>query len=50
MTIGEGVVLGGAVVAKDVPPCAVVGENPAEILKYRDQEQYYTLKNKGRFT
>lgn len=34
--IGNGVVIGaGAVVAKDVPPYAIVAGNPAKILKYR---------------
>lgn len=35
--IGKGCVLGaGAVITKDVPPYAVVGGNPAKILKYRN--------------
>ena len=35
VTIGEGAVVGaGSVVTKDVPDYAVVGGNPAEILKY----------------
>jgi serine acetyltransferase len=35
-TIGNGAVVGaGSVVAKDVPPFAVVGGNPAKIIKYR---------------
>lgn len=45
VTISEGAVIGmGAVVTKDVPPCAVVGGNPAKILKYRDIEHYNKIK------
>jgi acetyltransferase-like isoleucine patch superfamily enzyme len=46
--IGEGAIVGlGAVVAKDVPPCAIVVGNPARIVKYRDKAEYYSLKNSG---
>ena len=36
VTIGDGAVVGtGSVVTKDVPPYAIVGGNPAEIIRYR---------------
>ncbi len=50
VTIGEGAVVGaGAVVTKDIPACAVVGGNPAKILKYRDKEVFYKLKGEEKF-
>lgn len=50
VTIEEGAVVGMcAVVTKDVPSCAVVGGNPAKILKYRDKEVYYNLKQAKNF-
>ena len=48
--IGEGaIVAAGAVVTKDVPPYAIVGGNPAKIIKYRDIEHFEELKSKGCF-
>jgi acetyltransferase-like isoleucine patch superfamily enzyme len=50
VTIGEGSVLAAnAVVTKDVPPLAVVGGNPAKVLKYRGSEHFETLKKEGKF-
>lgn len=48
--IGEGAIVAvGAVVVKDVPPYAIVGGNPAQIIKYRDIEQFNRLKDEGQF-
>ncbi len=50
VTIGEGAIIAaGSVVCKDVPPLAIVGGNPAKIIKYRNKEHYYKLKNEGKF-
>ncbi len=50
VTVGEGSILAAnAVVTKDVPPLAVVGGNPAKILKYRNREHFEKLKAEGRF-
>lgn len=48
--IGEGAIVAiGSVVVKDVPPCAIVGGNPAEVIKYRNIDQYNKLKSEGGF-
>lgn len=50
VTIGEGaIVAAGSVVVKDVPRCAIVGGNPAKIIKYRDIDHFNTLKRKKLF-
>lgn len=49
VNIGEGaVVAAGSVVVKDVPPLALVGGNPAKVIKYRDKDIYFDLKSRGR--
>jgi len=46
--IGEGAVIGaGTVVSGVIPPMAVVGGNPAKVIKYRDRETYERLKAEG---
>lgn len=48
--IGEGAIIAaGSVVVKDVPKYAIVGGNPAAILKYRDIEHYNKLKSENKF-
>lgn len=50
VTIGEGAIIAaGSVVVKDVPDCAIVGGNPAKVIKYRDIEHYNTLKAMKKF-
>ena len=48
--IGEGAIVAiGSVVVKDVPPYAIVGGNPASIIKYRDIDHFKKLKEERKF-
>ena len=48
--ICEGAIIAaGSVVTKDVPKCAIVGGNPAKVIKYRDISHYEELKKQNRF-
>ena len=48
--IGEGAIIAiGSVVVKDGPPYAIVGGNPAKVIKYRDIEHFNKLKEKKKF-
>ncbi|MDH4944069.1 acyltransferase [Sulfurimonas sp. C5] len=48
--IGEGVVIGaGSVVTKNIPDYAVIGGNPAKIIKFRDIDEFQKLKSSGEF-
>ena len=50
ITIGEGAIIAaGAVVTKDIPKCAIVGGNPAKVIKFRDIEHYEKLKAEGKY-
>lgn len=49
VTIEEGAVIGmGAVVTKDIPKYAVVGGNPAKVIKYRNAARYEKLKQENK--
>ena len=50
ITIGEGAIIGaGSVVTKDVPDYAIVGGNPAKLIKYRDIKKFKKLKKEKKF-
>ena len=48
--IGKGaIVAAGSVVCRDVPDYAIVGGNPARVIKYRDVNHFMELEAKGAF-
>lgn len=48
--IGNGAVIGtGSVITKDVPEYAIVGGNPAKIIKYRDNKKFEELLEAEKF-
>lgn len=50
VTVGEGAILAaGAVVTRDVPPLAIVGGSPAELIRSRNEESYNELKSRGSY-
>ena len=50
VTIGDGAIIGlGTVVSKDVPPLAIVGNQPFRILKYRDEAHYEELEKNQKY-
>lgn len=50
LSIGEGAIIAaGSVVIKDVPKGAIVGGNPAKVIKFRDMEKFDKLKGDGKF-
>ncbi len=50
VTIGEGAIIQvSCLVHKDVPAFAIVGGNPAKIIKHRDIEHYKKLKSEKKF-
>lgn len=50
VTIGEGAIVAtGSVVTKNIPKMAVVGGNPAKVIKYRNERKYNELNEKNAF-
>jgi acetyltransferase-like isoleucine patch superfamily enzyme len=50
ITIGTGaIVAAGSVVVKDIPPFAVVGGNPAQIIRYRFSEEQISLLQESKW-
>lgn len=46
VSIGDGAIIAaGSVVCNDVPACAIVGGNPARVIKYRDIDHFNELSS-----
>lgn len=47
--IGEGAIIqAGAVIHEEIPPYAIAGGKPAQVLKYRDVGHFQKLKSEGK--
>jgi acetyltransferase-like isoleucine patch superfamily enzyme len=50
VTIGDGAIVGmGSTVTKDVPALAIVGGNPAKVIKFRDKDHYDSLETNKQY-
>lgn len=50
VTIGEGAIIqAGSVVVSSIAECGIAGGHPAKVFKYRNIENYNTLKSSGQF-
>lgn len=50
VNIGDGAIIQAcALVHQDIPKCAIVGGNPAKIIKYRDLDHYNKLLKEKKF-
>lgn len=48
--IGEGAIIqAGSVVSKPIPDLAIAGGNPAEVIRFRDENHYFKMKQYGRY-
>jgi len=51
LTTGEGAIITTrSVVVKDFLELAIVDGNPAQLIRYRDKEEFYKLKEEGKYS